>query len=105
MTEATKANQMATRRGFWCEFSDKGQPIDLVDSPRNESPGFEYVWIQECRDDDPDIDTIVESVVHVIDSLAYARDQVVQGKRMNVAHWLSECEHGLRDSMRSKANQ
>lgn len=34
-------------RGFWCEFNDKGQCLDLIESPRNESPGHEYTWIQE----------------------------------------------------------
>lgn len=89
------------RRGFWCEFNDKGQCLDLIDGPRDQSPGSEYVWIQEVRGDDPDIGTLVESIVHVIGSLAYARDKIIQGKQMNVAHCLSECEHGLRDAMRS----
>jgi hypothetical protein len=38
---------MSNARGFWCEFNDKDQCLDLIEAPRSESPGPEYVWIQE----------------------------------------------------------
>ena len=35
-------------RGFWCEFTAKGQGLDFVEGQRDElPPGEEYVWIQE----------------------------------------------------------
>ena len=46
------AHHTTGSRGFWCEFSDTGKPIDLIDAPRDESPGFEYVWMQEVAADE-----------------------------------------------------
>jgi hypothetical protein len=34
-------------RGFWCQFNDKGQCLDLVEGSRDAPPESEYVWIQE----------------------------------------------------------
>ena len=35
-------------RGFWCEFNEQGQCLDLIEGSRDKSPGHEYVWIQEA---------------------------------------------------------
>ena len=34
-------------RGFWCEFHENGNCLDLIHEPRDQSPGHEYIWIQE----------------------------------------------------------
>ena len=55
-----------TPRGFWCEFNDKGQCLDLIEAPRGESPGSEYVWIQE---DGEDCDLIREQMKYMLSEL------------------------------------
>lgn len=59
------------------------------------------VTVVEVKDDDPDFDALVSQVVDVMDTLAFVRDKIIKREPINVAHFLSECEHGLREAMRS----
>ena len=47
MQSENDTQRTSNPRGFWCQFTAAGQCLDLIHEPHDESPGHEYVWIQE----------------------------------------------------------
>ena len=41
---------MTENRGFWCRFDNEKKCLDSIESPRDESPGEEYTWIEEVAE-------------------------------------------------------
>lgn len=89
------------RRSWVVAVTDTGGGNSRVESIAHWNAGAEIIRVAELQDDDPNIYTLVSKVVEVMDMLAFVRDKIIQGEPLNVAHFLSECEHGLRDAMRS----